>query len=644
MTQRLQHISHPSHGGPEEHLTTASRDALFDVLPLPAFALDAEACVTAWNAAAERAFGWPAAEVLGTATPFARAGAREALRRVAAGEAVDGTLDLAFVALDGSPRRARLRSGPLGPAGREGIVLVDAGGVDRAELNAVEPSESCVLQTVLDAIPTPIWFKTVDGIYRGCNLAFEQALGKTRADIVGHSVDSAGPQDLANIYRSADRSLFASGGTQVYEGELSRADGERRRVTFHKAAFRDRSGSVVGLAGALLDVTDLRRTEEDLRRALEVARSAESRFARLVESTPDLVLIHRGGQIFYANAAVARLAGRSAAQLTGTSVLDCVHPDDRERLAARLVATGRLPPVEGRWLGCDGRVTHVEFISVGLEMDDGPVRVAIGRDLTERKRAEERLQRSDRLAALGTLAAGVAHELNNPLSFVLSNAEWAVERLARAATPALRDLDEIVRALRDVVQGARRMKVIVSDLRTAARDECASDILGPVDLRRVVDFAAQLTNGELRRRARLELEVERVSPVFGSETRLGQVLVNLLVNASQAMTDDDPRRNVIRVALSEGAGRRVVLTVSDNGRGIPPSVRPHLFEPFYTTKPVGEGTGLGLWVCHGIVAAHGGEIEVESELGQGSAFRVVLPVHADGRAAAPAAAVVGPAP
>jgi signal transduction histidine kinase len=175
------------------------------------------------------------------------------------------------------------------------------------------------------------------------------------------------------------------------------------------------------------------------------------------------------------------------------------------------------------------------------------------------------------------------------------------------------------------------MKVIVSDLRTASRDECASDALGPVDLRRVVDFAAQLTHGELRRRARLELEVEKVPAVFGSETRLGQVLVNLLVNAAHAMAADDTRRNVIRVGLREGPGRRVALTVSDNGCGIPPAVRPHLFEPFYTTKPVGEGTGLGLWVCQGIVQAHGGEIEVESSLGEGTTFRVLLPIHAGAR-------------
>jgi signal transduction histidine kinase len=184
----------------------------------------------------------------------------------------------------------------------------------------------------------------------------------------------------------------------------------------------------------------------------------------------------------------------------------------------------------------------------------------------------------------------------------------------------------VVRALRDVVQGAQRMRVIVSDLRTAARSEAANDTLGPVDLRRVIEFAAQVTAAELHLRARLEIDAEPVPPVLGSETRLAQVVVNLLVNALHAVQEGDAPRNVIRVGLREGGGDRVALTVSDNGCGIPASARAHLFEPFFTTRPVGKGTGLGLWVCHGIVSAHGGTIEVESTPGRGTTFRVLLPV------------------
>jgi PAS domain S-box-containing protein len=477
--------------------------ALFDALPLPAFALASDGRVIAWNDAAERAYGWPAPAVLGEVTPFAGpAAARVLLERAAARDGDPGAasaLELALVARDGSPRRARVRCSPL-PA----------------------------------------------------------------------------------------------------------ADGQRGAV--------------------FLDVTELRRTEDDLRRALDVARNAESRFTHLVEASPDLMVIHRAGRILYANPAMAALAGRSVADLAGTPVLDWVHPDDRAPLAERLRADGRLAAREWRLLGAGGRHVPVEFIAVGLEMPDGPARVAIGRDLSDRKRTEERLQRSDRLASLGTLAAGVAHELNNPLSFILSNSEWAIDRLARPGGPSACELEEVVRALRDVVQGSQRMRVIVSDLRSAARSETATDTLASVDLRRVVEYATQLTSADLRRRARLEVELERVSPVLGSETRLAQVLVNLLLNAAHAMPGDDATRNVVRVTLGEEPGQ-VVLTVSDNGCGIAPSNRAHLFEPFFTTKPVGQGTGLGLWVCHGIVAGHGGTIEVESAEGRGTTFRVLLPAQ-----------------
>jgi PAS domain S-box-containing protein len=507
--------------------------ALFDALPNPAFAIDAEGCAIAWNGAAARSYGWPAEEVLGKATPFASAAARAVLARAADAVQVGDSrsFDLPFLARDGSPRRARLRGAPFVlDDGTRGAVFVDTGGLELGDLERADPLESSVLQTVLDAIPTPIWFKTTDGIYRGCNLAFEQALGKTRDELVGRTVEAAGPKDLASIYREADRALFESGGTQLYEGELKRADGERRKVLFHKAAFRDRAGKVVGLAGALVDVTDLRRTEADLRHALDFARGAE-----------------------------------------------------------------------------------------------------------------DRLQRSDRLASLGTLAAGVAHELNNPLTFVLANSQWALERLAGGDVSTCQ-LDEVVRALGDVVQGARRMRVIVSDLRSAARDETVVDTLTPVDLRRVVDFAVQLTGEEIRRRARLLIEADEVPPVLGSETRLGQVLVNLLVNAAHAVPDGDKARNVVRVRLRREADDRLSLAVSDNGSGISAAARAHLFEPFFTTKPIGEGTGLGLWVCHGIVASHGGQIEVESAPGEGTTFRVLLPTAERARAEALAAgARVGPA-
>jgi signal transduction histidine kinase len=205
-------------------------------------------------------------------------------------------------------------------------------------------------------------------------------------------------------------------------------------------------------------------------------------------------------------------------------------------------------------------------------------------------------------------------------------------------------VDEVVRALGDVVQGARRMRVIVSDLRSAARDETVVDTLTPVDLRRVVDFAVQLTGEEIRRRARLLIEADEVPPVLGSETRLGQVLVNLLVNAAHAVPDGDKARNVVRVRLRREADDRLSLAVSDNGSGISAAARAHLFEPFFTTKPIGEGTGLGLWVCHGIVASHGGQIEVESAPGEGTTFRVLLPTAERARAEALAAgARVGPA-
>jgi CheY-like chemotaxis protein len=230
---------------------------------------------------------------------------------------------------------------------------------------------------------------------------------------------------------------------------------------------------------------------------------------------------------------------------------------------------------------------------------------------------EAQLLTANRLASVGTLAAGLAHEINNPLAFILSNVEFALALLEKSGGDP-----ELVRALEDTRDGGRRVREIVRGLQAFAR---RGDFQETLDVREVARAAASMVSNELRHRARLVVEAGDVPPVRASASGLGQAFLNLLANAAQAIPEGHAAENVVRVATSTAADGRAVVEVSDSGVGIPPELLPRIFDPFFTTRPVGAGTGLGLSTCHGIVTAAGGEITVESAVGKGTTFRVLLP-------------------
>jgi CheY-like chemotaxis protein len=231
------------------------------------------------------------------------------------------------------------------------------------------------------------------------------------------------------------------------------------------------------------------------------------------------------------------------------------------------------------------------------------------------------------MASVGILAAGVAHEINNPLASVIANLSLAIRDLADVSNQqgetALRDLQD---ELSDARDSAERIRNIVRDLKLFSRAD--DDQRGPVDVRRVLESSLRMAWNEIRHRARLIKNYAAVPAINANESRLGQVFLNLIVNAAQSMPEGRAEANEIRVATSVGPGGSVLVEISDTGSGMGPDVIKRLFTPFFTTKPVGVGTGLGLSICHRIITSIGGQIEVESTLGVGSTFKVVLPVIA----------------
>jgi PAS domain S-box-containing protein len=385
--------------------------------------------------------------------------------------------------------------------------------------------------------------------------------------------------------------------------------------------LRSSEDVVSRVVGTVMDVSARKASEEELRRQ-----------ALMFENLNDaVVLIDLAGLVLDWNMSSERLFGYSKSDAQGRNYRELLRIEDAEATPAAILAAIKR---YGRWnremaaLRKDGTQCFTEATVVPLRDKEGRhlASLAVHRDIGERRAMQAQLVVASRMASVGTLAAGVAHEINNPLAFINANLVWLREQLeAKRAELGQANFEELDAVVSEARTGIERISGIVRDLKAFSRVE-SEDAATPVDIRKALAFAAKMADKELRQRARVVTELEDVPPVLGSEGRLGQVFLNLLINAAQAIPDGAAASNEIRIRCLR-RDRMVVVEVSDTGRGIPAELEARIFDPFFTTKPVGEGTGLGLSVCHGIVRELGGEISVHSEVGKGSTFSVKLPAH-----------------
>jgi PAS domain S-box-containing protein len=447
------------------------------------------------------------------------------------------------------------------------------------------------------------------------------------ADIVGWTPEEllkadllvfVAPSDLPRLKERLARRQAGEGGEATYEFRALRKDGREVQLAMTSSTI------VVGGRRAvftfLVDVSARHQAEEQ-------RRQADARFRELIAATPEFIGIIRDGHFVYVNRSYATALGYDREEkLVGVPISTLVEQDEvavqRER-ARMLEQTGTaLSPHVYRAHRTDGSPLLLEVASVPFQYEGKPSILTMARDVTQKKMLEQQLVQADRLAALGTMAAGVAHEINNPLAYLMLNLEWVSRKLPHVMEdPA--SLPAMLAMLEEAREGAARVSAIVRELRGFARAD--GETRRPVDLEGVVVAAIRMVSNEVRHRARIETSFEPVRAVLANEARLEQVVVNLVLNAAQAMPEGSSEKNVIRVTIRPDASDRAVLDVHDNGPGIPAEVLPRIFDPFFSTKPVGEGTGLGLSICHGIVTALGGHISAYSDPSEGTTFRVVLP-------------------
>ncbi len=356
------------------------------------------------------------------------------------------------------------------------------------------------------------------------------------------------------------------------------------------------------------------------------------RYRLLFENAPVGILhFDARGVVTAINDALAQMLGSPRPTLLGINMLTLQGEAGRTRIAQLCAEAlrGRRAHYEGPYTSMTaGKAIEVSATIAPIHGPSGEVDggVIIAADVSERQRMEARLARADRMASIGTLAAGVAHEINNPLVYVTLGLELIERELSRMEKAATLDDWVRVRAIcKDAVAGAERVRTIVRDLRIFSRP--AEEKVAPTDVEKVLESSISMALSHIRPRARLEREYGKLQPVLADESRLGQVFLNLLVNAAQAIPEGAPEKHRIVLRTREGEQGEAIIEVEDSGVGIEKWKLERIFEPFWTDKPVGVGTGLGLSIVHGIVAGMGGEITVRSEAGRGSTFRVSLPVR-----------------
>ena len=438
---------------------------------------------------------------------------------------------------------------------------------------------------------------------------------KNESEVIGHRLQQVLPEAIIEHMDITSRVRQVFRDNQALRGERMtyRAPGIPIRIYYYSVLPFVRRGEVENVILVMDDVTEQVRLSEEVRRV-------ERHLASVVESARDIVLsTDPGGAILTWNTAAERLTGYSSWEVRGGSFLERCVPETNEQLRSvfnmLMVADGSQT---GEWhlATKSGAIIPISWVLSPMkdESDKTVGVVAVGRDLTEHRKLEMQLLQSQKLAALGVMAGGIAHEIRNPLAVCSSSAQFLQDPRIH---PDLRK-----ECIDKLLSGIHKASSIIENLLRFARPSSTSEMT-EVDLRGVLIDSVQLISNQAKIG---KISVSKSFPdekivVFGNPNLLQQMFLNLFLNAFDSMPDGGQLR--ISIGTAENLAQ---VHIEDSGCGISPENLEKIFDPFFTLSPVGKGTGLGLSICYSIAKQHLGNIEVQSELGAGSIFTVTLPI------------------
>ncbi len=526
----------------------------------------------------------------------------------------------------GKRMKALISAAAIHYGGRAAMLAATVDITELRETEAALQESQNRFRAFMDFAPLAAHLRDADGRYLMFNRRMEELIGVPAAEALGRMPEDIRPGEVGNSDKH-HRSVVETGRLHVSEQYLTYSPDDPRWTMAIRFPVLDGGGRVEAVGTFAVDITERKAAEAALQ-------ASEARLNAINAANPVPMNIARlsDRKLLFVNAPYLKLYGLEDVDIE-TFDRSVLYPDPAERdwLYGELAAGGEITDYETTLRRADGAPVPVSLTSRQILFEGEPAIVTTSVELTalraaqaEAARSREALHQSEKLTALGALLAGVAHELNNPLSVVVGYSSMLKEI---GCDPAMTARVEKIHAAAERCARIVRTFLAMARARPPRRE--------PVALGEVVMGALDLAGYGLRS-ADVEVEVDLpadLPPVHGDNDQLHQVVVNLVVNAQQALIGRAAPRKLTVRARAEAA--EVVLEVADNGPGMAPDVASRAFEPFFTTKPQGVGTGVGLSVCHGIVAAHGGRIELDTARGRGTRFRVRLPLSQGAETARP---------
>ncbi len=475
---------------------------------------------------------------------------------------------------------------------------------------------------------------------RFANREFLAFVGRSEPEVIGLTVSELLGFDIGAFqHQSLPRVL--AGQPVRYEGWIDHATIGRRFVEASMALHAPTDGARSGIVLFLRDLTEISISDQRLVEQMAARRAVEAYHAVIVETALDaIIVIDKAGHVVDFNPAAVSIFGYSREAAMGAQIADLIIPPSMRGAHFRGLAAylesgatrilGRRLKLEA--IRADGRQIPIELTITDVTLGEQRLFAAHLRDLTTERAAEAEIERQrdalyqkEKLAAFGSLLAGVAHELNNPLAVVIGQSMMMREKLQAGEGPV--PTADLARRSQKIEDAAQRCAKIVRSFLDMARQRKTER--RSVHLAQLVEEALDLLSYHLKS-AGVTVETqfpEAFAPAWIDSDQIHQVVVNLLVNACQALEGDGQSSRLILIAARhDDHGRAVRLMVSDNGPGIAPAIRSRIFDPYFTTKPAGHGSGIGLAVSRGFVEAHGGTLDLEDSPLGGASFVMRLPL------------------
>ncbi len=515
---------------------------------------------------------------------------------------------------------------------------------------------------LIESIPNPIFIKDTERRLIGCNEHYLKYMGITSREAIGKAFIDFFPEEAARFIEAQDQELLDNPGSQIYEKTFTVHDGSTRHVIVNKATFNHKDGTLGGIIGLFIDITE--------RQAMELRlRQSEEKFSTIFQNNPDPIAICQleTGKIVEVNEAFMDLMGYSRDELLGNN-LDAIgfwtDKADKARIFEELARTEKIRSRNLRIHNRNVEIRHVLCSIDTLNIEEQMHFMVICKDITEQKKLEDQLFHAQKMETVGRLAAGIAHEINTPIQYVHDNIDFMydsfgvfielIKRLNRSLgskkeeiTPDMKDIldfqdendfefliEEIPSSIEQSIEGIERVTKIVKAMKSFAHP--GIEEMAPLNLNDAIESTITVARNEWKYVADINTVYnENLPPVMCYAGDFKQIILNLIVNAAHAIGDTQKKEGRYEKAgiidiKTNFDDKYAIIELSDNGSGIPPEAKSHIFEPFFTTKPVGIGTGQGLAIVYNIVVKkHNGTISFDSTEGEGTRFLIKIPISQD---------------